>query len=245
MSLLAFEHVTKRRLDGRREMTVLDDVCFEIDHDDFVGLWGKRRSGKSTLLRIVAGIELPDDGHVIFDGKDLTTLSSDARAEVLRARGIGLATSDWRPSVSQKVIEYIATALLPNSLTLRQGRGIARECLEQMGVLNCAHMRTDRLSIGEAMRVSLALALAREPRLLLIDEPAALPSPSERDELYELLMTLGKSSGLAVLVASEDVGIYKRTRRKMTIGSGQLRSMEKEGEVVSFPLGRAADGRSG
>jgi predicted ABC-type transport system involved in lysophospholipase L1 biosynthesis ATPase subunit len=227
MTLLAFEDVTKRHPDGRRELTVLDDVCFELDAGDFVGLWGMRRSGKSTLLRIAAGFESPDEGRVVFDGQDLTALSGDARAEVMRAGGIGLATADWRPSVSQEVIEY------------------AREYLERMGVLNCAHMRTDRLSIGEAMRVSLAQALAREPRLLLVDEPAALPSPTERHELYDLLVSLGKSSGLAVLVASEDVGIVGRARRKMTIGSGTLRSMDKEGEVVSFPIGRAADGRSG
>ncbi len=245
MSLFAFEHVTKRRLDGRREMAVLDDVCFEIDADDFVGLWGMRRSGKSTLLRIAAGLELPDEGRVVFDGKDLTAMSGDARAEVLRARGIGLVVSDWRPSVSQEVIEYFATALIPDSLSFRQGRRAARECLGRMGALKCAHMLTDRLSIGEAMRVGLALALARESRLILIDEPAALSSPTERQELYDLLAMLGKSSGLALFVASEDVAIYRRARRKMTIGSGELRSMDKEGEVVSFPLGRAADGRSG
>lgn len=245
MSLLAFEHVTKCRMDGRRETTVLDDVSFEIDANDFVCLWGTRRSGKSTLLRIAAGIESPDDGRVMFDGKDLTALSGDARAEVLRARGIGLASSEWRSNVSQEVIDYLATALLADSLSFRQGRRIAREYLDRMGVLSCAHMRTDMLSISEAMRVSLARALAREPRLLLVDEPAAPPSPSDRQELYELLVSLGKGSGLAMLVASEDVGIYGRARRKMTIGSGTVHSMDKEGQVVSFPSGQAADGQSG
>ncbi len=245
MTLLAFEGVTKRHPDGRRELTVLEDVCFELDAGDFVGLWGMRRSGKSTLLRIAAGFESPDEGRVVFDGQDLTALSGDARAEVLRAGGIALATTDWRPSVSQEVIDYVATALLPLKLSFRQGRRVAREYLERMGVLNCAHMLTDRLSTGEAMRVSLAQALAREPRLLLVDEPAALPSPTERHELYDLVVSLGKRSDLAVLMASEDVGIVGRARRKMTIGSGRVRSMDKEGEVVSFPIGRVADGRSG
>jgi lipoprotein-releasing system ATP-binding protein len=180
MSLFAFEHVTKRHPDGRRELLVLEDVCFQVDAGDFVGLWGMRRSGKSTLLRIAAGFESPDEGRVVFDGEDVSALSGNARAGLLRARGVGLATTDWRPSVSQEVIEHVATALLPDLLSLRHGRRIAREHLERMGVLKCAHMRTDRLSIGEAMRVSLAQALAREPRLLLVDEPAALPSPTER-----------------------------------------------------------------
>jgi ABC-type ATPase involved in cell division len=245
MSLFAFEHVTKRYPDGRRPLTVLDDVSFEVDAGDFVGVWGMRRSGKSTLLRLAAGIELPDEGRILFDDQDVTGLSGDARAELLRAHGIGFVSSDWRPSVSQTAIEYVAVSLLADSLSLGRARHVARQQLERMGVLNCAHMFTDRLSLGEALRVSLAQALVREPRLLLVDEPAVLPSPSERHELYGLLTSLGRSSAPAVLVASEDVGIVRRARRMMTIGAGTLRSMDKEGEVVSFPRGRVSDGRSG
>jgi predicted ABC-type transport system involved in lysophospholipase L1 biosynthesis ATPase subunit len=245
MTLFAFEQVTKRIPDGRHELTVFEDVSFEIDAGDFVGLWGTRRSGKSTLLRIAAGIDVPDTGRVLFDGQDLTGLSGDQRAELLRTRGIGLVSSAWRPTVSQEVIDDVAVALLSDSYSLRQARRIAREHLEQMGALKCAHMRTETLSIGEAMRVGLARALIREPRLLLVDEPAALPSPSERQELYGLLASLGRSRDLAVLIASEDLGVIRRARRKMTIGAGAVRSMDKKGEVVSFPLGRVSDGRSG
>lgn len=245
MSLFAFEHVTKRHWDGRRPFTVLDDVSFEVDAGDFVGIWGMRRSGKSTLLRLAAGIELPDEGRIIFDGQDLTQLSGDDRAELLRARGIGFVTSNWQPRVSQKAIEYVALPLLADSLSLRQGRQAAREELERMGVLNCAHMLTDSLSLGEALRVGLAAALVSEPRLLLVDEPAVVLSPSERQELYGLITSFGRASTPAVVVASEDVGIVRRARRMMTIGDGVLRSTDKEGEVVSFPRGHVSDGRLG
>jgi lipoprotein-releasing system ATP-binding protein len=246
MSLFAFEHVTKSYLDGRRSCIVLEDVSFEVDWGAFIGIWGMRRSGKSTLLRLAAGFELPDEGRILFDGHDLTKMSADDRAGLQRSRGIGFVSSDRRPSVSQKAIECVAASLLPDGLNLREARHIARQQLDRMGVLNCAHMLTDRLSIGEALRVSLARALVGEPRLLLVDEPAALPSPSERQELYRLIASLGCSSTLAVLVTSEDVGIVRRARRMMTIGGGTLRTMDKEGEVVSFPRrARASDGRSG
>ena len=245
MSLFVFEHVTKRHWDGRRPFTVLDDVSFELDAGDFVGIWGMRRSGKSTLLRLAAGLELPDEGRILFDGQDLTALSGDARAELLRARGIGYVTSTWRPRVRQQAIEYVALPLLADSLSLHQARQVAREELERMGALNCAHMLSDSLSLGEALRVGLAAALVHEPRLLLVDEPAVVLSPSERQELYELIASLGRASMPAVLVASEDVGIVRRARRMMTLGGGVLRSSDKEGEVVSFPRGRVADGRSG
>jgi ABC-type ATPase involved in cell division len=245
MSLFAFESVTKGYLDGRRHRSVLEDVSFEVDGGDFIGIWGMRRSGKSMLLRLAAGLELPDEGRILFDGKDLTELSGEDRAKLLRSRGIGFVSSDWRPSASQTAIEYVAVSLLPDGLSLRDARHVARQALDGMGVLNCAHLLTDRLSIGEALRVRLAQALVSEPRLLLVDEPAILPSPSERQELYALLTSFGRSSTPAVLVASEDVGIVRRARRMMTIGGGTLHSMDKEGEVVSFPQGRISDGRSG
>jgi predicted ABC-type transport system involved in lysophospholipase L1 biosynthesis ATPase subunit len=245
MSLFAFEHVTKGYLDGRRSRNILEDASFEVDAGDFVGIWGVRRSGKSTLLRLAAGLELPDTGRILFEGQDLTELSGDKRAEVLRSQGIGFVFSDWRPSVSQKAIEYVATSLLSDGLSLREARHVSRQQLDRVGILSCAHMPTDRLSIGEAMRMSLAQALAREPRLLLIDEPAVVPSPSERQELYVLIASLGRSSTPAVVVASEDLGIVRRARRMMTIGEGTLRSMDKEGEVVPFPRERASDGRPG
>jgi predicted ABC-type transport system involved in lysophospholipase L1 biosynthesis ATPase subunit len=238
MSFFRFEHVTKRNTDGHRECAVLDDVSFEIDAGDFIGIWGKRRSGKSTLLRIAAGFELPDEGRILFDGHDLTALSSDERAGLLRIGGIGFVASDWRPIVSQETIEYVALPLLANKLSLRRARRVAQEWLEQMGVANCAHVLTERLSIGEAMRVGLAHALAREPRLLLIDEPEALPSPSERDDLRVTLRSLGKSSDLALVIASEDLGAVAYSRRTMTLGSGSLHSTDKDAEVISLPVGR-------
>lgn len=245
MALFAFEHVSRCVADGRRMVRVLDDVCFEVDRGDFVGLWGMRRSGKSMLLRVAAGVEAPDEGRVWLDGVDLAGLSADERAARLRNGGVALVSCDWRPSASQEVVEHVAVPLLAHSLTLRQARRVACEHLERVGVLGVAHVLTDELSIGEAMRVGLAHALAREPRVLLVDEPAALPSPSERQELYGLLCELGASSEVALLVASEDLGIVRRARRKMTIGSGTLRCMDREGQVLSFPQERVREGRSG
>lgn len=245
MSLFAFEHVTKGHMDGRQSRTILEDVSFEVDVGDFVGIWGMRRSGKSTLLRLAAGLELPAEGRILFDDQDVTELSGDRRTELLRFQGIGFVSSNWRPSVSQKAIEYVAASLLADGMSLREARHVAAQQLDRVGILNCAHMLTDRLSTGEALRVGLAQALAGEPKLLLIDEPAVLPSPSEREELYKLITSLGHSSALAVLVASEDVALLRRARRMMTLGGGTLHSMDKEGEVVSFPRVRSSDGRSG
>ncbi len=246
MSLFAFEHVTKSYPDGRRHRNVLEDASFEVDTGDFIGLWGRRRSGKSTLLRLAAGIEMPDAGRILFESQDITVLSSDQRAKLLRSGGVGFAFPEWRPIVSQTAIEYVAASLLPVGFNLREAREVAHRQLDRVSALSCAYTPTDRLSIDEMLRVSLAQALTGEPKLLLIDEPAVVPSPIERHEIYALITSLGRSSTQAVVVASEDLEIVRRARRQMTMdGEGTLRSMDREGEVVSFPHGRSSGGRSG
>lgn len=92
MSLLELEHVSKRAHDGWRQIVVLDDVSLELDAGETLGVWGMRRSGKSTLLRIAAGRDLPDEGSVNFDGSEITRVSADKRAKLRRHAGIGLLT---------------------------------------------------------------------------------------------------------------------------------------------------------
>ena len=190
--LLSLTHVTKRYVDGRRETLVLDDVSLQIDEGDFVGMWGPKRSGKSTLLRVMAGIERPDSGEVSFLDRDLPSMSARKRSRLLRRGGIALASSNWQTQVARPVVELVALAGGGDGTPMRDARASAREVLARVQATDCADVRTDRLTLGERLRVALAMALVREPRLLLVDEPAVLPSPIESDELYGLLRSLGE-----------------------------------------------------
>src|SRR5258708_30666411 len=82
--LVSFESVSKRYRDGYREIVVLDNVSFELEAEVFIGVWGARRAGKSTLLRLMAGVESPDSGTVRFDGRDVGTMPLPQRERLLR-----------------------------------------------------------------------------------------------------------------------------------------------------------------
>jgi predicted ABC-type transport system involved in lysophospholipase L1 biosynthesis ATPase subunit len=239
MTLLSLTQVTRRYGDGRRQVAVLDRVCMDIYAGDFVGVWGPRRSGKSTLLLVAAGIESPDAGAVCFDGHILTHMRARERARLLRMQGIAHVAGDWRPQLNQPTVDSVAMSLLSDRMSLREARPLARRTLERVGVGECADVWTARLSLGERIRVGLARALVREPRLLLIDEPAISPSPVEREELYVLLRQLARDSKLAMLIASQDLDALEGAYRNMSISDGVLRSMDPEGVVVSFSARRA------
>ena len=242
MPLLAFEQVTKRTAEtsGRR-LALLDAISFEVGRGEAVGLWGARRSGKSTLLRIAAGVEPPDAGTVRFEGRDLTRMSRAGVARILRSR-IGYAATERHATRNEVVVDHVALPALSLGASLREAQIAAREVLERVGAASRADMRMSELSPGERTRVAIARALVRDPVLLLVDEPAATPSPGERDEIYALLRSLARDPELALIVASEDVAAIRTASRAMTLGDGELRSSARAGQVLRFPEKRAAPG---
>jgi putative ABC transport system ATP-binding protein len=235
MTLLSLREVCKRYPDGAQDMVVLDGVSLDVEEGDFIGIWGARRSGKSTLLRIAAGLEPPDEGAVIFDSLDVSRLSVDRRIQALRA-GVGFAAADWRPHRRELVVEHVAWPAMSDGETpKREAKSRARKALERVDMLGSAYKEMSSLSLGELVRVELARALVRGPRLLLVDEPPVLARPSESRDLYALLRSLGEESELAVIIASEDADLVGKARRLMAIGRGRLRTTETAGTVLPFP----------
>ncbi len=243
MVLLSFQDVSKRFRDGpKRKTVVLERVSLEIDDGDFVGLQGAKRAGKSTLLRIAAGLELPDEGRVCFAGLDVTAASESQRTGLWRHGGIGLVCGSWGSSGSRPVVDHVALGLLSDSFAPNEARVRAGQALDRVDARSCEDMRMDRLSAGERVRVELARALAREPRLLLVDEPAVVPGLSERRELYATLRSLGEEPSLALVVASEDLEAITGARRIMSIDHGQVRSTDSRDNLVHLPGLRASGG---
>jgi putative ABC transport system ATP-binding protein len=235
-ALLAFENVSKYRADGSRQIAVLHNASFELRLGAAAGIWGTRRSGKTTLLRLAAGVELADEGRVSFDGRDLASMRPVERERLLRAEIGFVSPADWRPGYRERVLDYVALPLLSTGATLQQAASRARAALGRMDALEIAERFGKTLSLDERVHVMLARALVNRPRLLVVDEPASVPSLKDREQLYELLSGLTHERELALLVASEEMSALRCADFLMSIGGGELvRSNERSAEVLAFP----------
>jgi ABC-type lipoprotein export system ATPase subunit len=246
--LLSFLNVSKRFPDGAREIVVLDRVCLDIDAGVSVGVYGPRRSGKSTLLRLACGIALADSGTVRFEGRDIARMPTSERGRLLRGEIAFMSSSDWRATPGESVLDHVATSLGSEGLTMREARRRAMAVLDQVdvGVAGAAEL-TDSLSLTERARVMLARSLAREPRLLVIDDPPLLPNLGDRDRFFALLRTAARERKITMLMASEEMSALQGVGVMMSIGDGELVSSEPaSGTVVQLP-GRRRTGaeRSG
>ena len=235
--LLELEHVGRTHWVGPYEKPTLVDVSVSLDPGDFVGVWGEHRSGKSTLLRIAAGLEAPDAGTVRFDGTDLATLSDKARGD-LRLNEIGLVAGEPPNREEITVGDYLALPLF-NRVTRAEAHARARNMLRRVGIAECRDAKWRHLSDWERGLVSLAHGLVREPRLLLVDDVTGRLDPLQADEVLTLLRTAA-GDGLAVLMTSSAMSALPGTHETFTLNDGGLTSLHDAAlgaDVLEFPSG--------
>jgi ABC-type glutathione transport system ATPase component len=237
--LLSLQNVSKRYPDGGREILVLDGVSLTLNAGASVGVYGSRRAGKSTLLRLAAGIASPDSGTVCFQGRDVALMGGRERGRLLRGEIAYVAPEDWRSTPGETIVDHLATALGSEGLTMRDARRRARQALERVGVGPAgAEEATAALSLTERAYVMLARALSRQPRLLVLDEPAIMPNLGDRDRFYALLRDVARERDIALLVCSEEMIALQGIGVLMSIADGELVSTEERGNVVRLPARR-------
>jgi ABC-type multidrug transport system ATPase subunit len=216
VSLLCLEGVSKV-YGPRQERAVLREVSMEQDAGELAVVFGLRRSGRSTLLRVAAGIEPPSAGVVRFDGQDLA-----AHGERLLGAQIGYCQKSLRFTDRQRVLEHTMVAMLSRWVSPAKARGRARDALERVGAAHCANMQEHELSSAEAVRVAIARTLTLSPRMIVIDEPVKGVELTDRDGVLRLLRGLA-DEGIAVLASTGESTGLSEADRALVLGRGQLR----------------------
>jgi ABC-type glutathione transport system ATPase component len=243
--LVSFVNVSKRYTDGWREIVALDRVSLEIEAGVSVGVYGARRSGKSTLLRLAAGILAPDSGSVRFDGRDTAQMTLAERGRLLRGSIAFMTAGDWRADPRETVVDHVASALEVDGVARAEARRRALGFLEEVGVsVSDAAETAASLSLAEGTRVMLARALARGPRLLVLDDSPAMPTLHDRDRFYALLRSAARERSMALMMAAEEMAALQGVGVLMSIAGGELCSTSERGTLLRLPP-RGSDARSG
>lgn len=194
---LDVRHIDLSMGEGKRARTVLGDVSFSVPDGAFCSLLGESGAGKSTILKVIAGILLQDGGSVLFDGAPVDGLPA-------HRRGIGFVFQDVRLFPHMTVEENVAYPLRMAGVGKRERLARAGELLERVQLPGFGPRRVQTLSGGQAQRVALARALAAAPAALLLDEPFSGLDESLRDDMRSLLLRLHREDGLTVLMVTHD-----------------------------------------
>jgi ABC-type methionine transport system ATPase subunit len=232
--LLSLDGVTVwRRIDAAL-VAALADVSLDVSPGEIVVIAGGRRSGKTTLLRVSAGIELPQAGVVRVRGRRITGVSGGARAR--RTRVIGYMPKEMKLVAGKRVVDHIALPLLAERVALQTAIARAHETLDRVGAMDLAAAVPHELTAGQQALVALARALVRRPALLLADEPGAKAEPDDRDRILRLLQSLAsESADLGLVVSTRDeVGAIGATR-VLSMSDGRLTSARGHGRVIPLP----------
>jgi ABC-type multidrug transport system ATPase subunit len=212
MSLLEFEAVNKRYGDG----VALSDISMAIDAGEMVTVWGERRSGRSTLLRVAAGIEAPDCGVVRFEGEDLSRRGSDVVGVA-----IAFCRTTFRRSAGATVLEQLVASQFARRV--HRSTAVPRACaaLERVGAERFTSLSPAVLKPDEVVKVAVARALTSRPRLLVMDEPTLGVDPLKRDEILTLLRSLA-NEGVSILTSTgEGTGVFGADR-VLSLRDGRL-----------------------
>jgi putative ABC transport system ATP-binding protein len=202
--------------EGEVETVALRSASLELPRGQISSLVGPSGSGKSTLLSILAGLTLPSAGQVLFDAEDITRLDEAGRAR-LRARRIGIVQQSGNLIPFLSALENVQLAL-----RLAGGGRPARDLLGELGLSARLHHLPQQLSGGETQRVSIAVALANRPDLLLADELTGELDSATADQVTELILKAWRQHGLTVLLVTHNPSLAERAQRRLRLVDGTV-----------------------
>ena len=235
--LLVATALFKRYRSGERVLEVLCGLDLEVAAGEAVAIVGDSGVGKSTLLHILGGLDLPDEGSVAFLGRETVTSRGGDLAEY-RNRHVGFIFQFHHLLPEFTALENVE---MPFRIGRRPGHpsGPAREMLMRLGLADRISHRPSALSGGEQQRVAIARAVAPGPGMVLADEPTGNLDPGTGAAVFGLLRELQRERGFALVVATHSGRVAHGCDRMLRLAEGRLRPME-DGEAVRYFSGGEA-----
>jgi putative ABC transport system ATP-binding protein len=218
--LIEFKAVSKS-YGGSASPVVLDNINFAVDQGEFTAVMGPSGSGKSTLLNLVAGLDRPTSGSIVFDGTELVG-NNEADLARFRRMHVGFVFQFFHLLNNLNVFDNVLIAAELAGAPELSARVRAQQLLNELGVAAKARQYPARLSGGERQRVAIARALINRPAVVLADEPTGALDSHTGEQVMEVLVDFNRR-GQTVLLATHDGELARRyARRVINLRDGKL-----------------------
>ena len=217
--LVEFKKVVKIYGAGEGRQTAVDHVSFTIDEGEFVVILGQSGAGKSTILNMLGGMDTPTEGSVLVSGKNISEMN-DRQLGEYRADVVGFIFQFYNllPSLTAYENITLTKSIVSNARD-------ADELLELVGLSHCRDKFPSQMSGGEQQRVSIARALAKNPQILLGDEPTGALDSQTGVMVLELLQRLCKTEGKTVILVTHNSDIAKCADKVIRMKNGKIREI--------------------
>jgi putative ABC transport system ATP-binding protein len=217
---------------GSGTVRALDGVDLTIAESEFIAIKGPTGQGKTTLLTLLAGLDRPSSGQLMFDQRDIGNLGENELAD-LRADALGFVFQTFNLIPTLTAQENVETGLVPLHIKTEERHRRAATMLTELGLEHRLDHLPHELSGGQQQRVAIARALVKEPRVLLADEPTGNLDEQTRNEIVDLIERLWQERGLTVILVTHDSFVAKRAQRTAVIRGGRVSN------DLDLPLGSA------
>ena len=214
---ILIQDVKKHFLHDKNIIQVLNGISLEIRTGEMIALLGKSGSGKTTLLSLLAGLEKPDQGSIVFGETDITLLSEEALCD-WRAKNLGIVFQQFHLIAHLSALENV---LLPLEINGKTDTTLAMNWLAKVGLTGREHHYPAMLSGGEQQRVAIARALAFAPACLLADEPTGNLDVETGKQVIETLFNMVKTNGTTMILVTHDEELAQKADRIVRLMGGQ------------------------
>lgn len=218
--MIKAENLFRKFKSGDTEIVALKGVSLEVKEGDFISIIGRSGSGKSTLLYQLSLLDHPSSGTVYIDGVDTALLTPEERTS-FRLRDLGYVFQDYALVPELNAIENVIIPLLMQGMEDAEARKIGMDVLERVGLAHRAKNLPNQLSGGEQQRVSIARAIAHNPKILFADEPTANLDNDTSLTILEVFKSLHRAGQTIIMVTHEEE--YTRfSNRVITLFDGNI-----------------------